>query len=97
MDFKVLSGSDVNLLITHHFDHLNGWTAIPGTIEGEYIAKPSPAAWSQANLKQAQFRIVVNSFNSDYKACGDEALYTDQKVMGTFYSFLMWDKHRSSA
>ncbi len=29
MDFKVLSDCKVNLLITHHFDHLNGWTINP--------------------------------------------------------------------
>ena len=30
MDFKVISGKKVRLLITHDFDPLNGWSVIPG-------------------------------------------------------------------
>ena len=82
MDFKVVSGNNVNLLITHHFDYLNGWTVIPGSASGEYVAKPKADSMIAGKFPQAQFRMVVNSFNSDYKACGDEALYSDNKSRG---------------
>ena len=82
MDFKVVSGSKVNLLITHHFDHLNGWTVIPGHTRGEYVAKPKADSMIAGKFPQAQFRILVNSVNSGYRDCGDEALYNDQKSRG---------------
>jgi cellobiose phosphorylase len=82
MDFTVLSGNNVDLLITHHFDHLNGWTVCPGTTSGEYIVKPRPTSVITGRFPDAQFRILVNTVNSDYKACGDEALYQDNKSHG---------------
>jgi cellobiose phosphorylase len=82
MDFKVFSGNKVNLLITHHFDHLNVWNIIPGNITGEYLAKPKVDSMIAGKFPQAQFRILVNSGDSDYKACGDEALYEDNKSHG---------------
>ena len=79
MDFKVISGHNVNLIITHHFDHTNAWTVIPGDTTGEYVAKPKADSMIAGKFPQAQFRIIVNSVNSDYTACGDEALYSDNK------------------
>ncbi|MCX6283880.1 MAG: hypothetical protein NTW31_06580 [Bacteroidetes bacterium] len=83
MDFKVLSGGNVNLLITHHFDHLNGWTVIPGQTSSGYVAKPKHGSIITTKFPQAQFRMIVNSVNSDYRACGDEALYSDNKSRGS--------------
>ncbi len=82
IDFKVLSGGEVDLLITHHFDHLNGWTVIPGKTVGEYVARPKLGSMITTKFPQAQFRMIVNSINSDYLACGDEALYSDNKSRG---------------
>ncbi len=82
IDFKVLNGTKLNLLITHHFDHLNGWTVKPGSTTGEYLAKPKVDSMIAGKFPQAQFRILVNSVNSEYKACGDEALYEDKKSHG---------------
>jgi cellobiose phosphorylase len=82
MDFKVLSGDKVNLLITHHFDPLNGWTIIPGSSTGEYLAKPKIDSMIAGKFPKAQFRILVNTFNAQYEACGDEALYNDKKSHG---------------
>ncbi|MEI7983875.1 MAG: hypothetical protein WCI71_19675, partial [Bacteroidota bacterium] len=82
MDFKVLSGSKINLLITHDFDRLNGWTIIRGHSAGEFIAKPKAESMIAGKFPKAQFRILVNSVNCDYRACGDEALYNDQQGRG---------------
>jgi cellobiose phosphorylase len=82
MDFKVLSGDKVNLLITHHFDPLNGWTIIPGSSTDEYLAKPKVESMIAGKFPQAQFRILVNTINSDHTAYGDETLYEDKKSNG---------------
>jgi cellobiose phosphorylase len=94
MDFKVVSGNNVNLLITHHFDDNNGWNIITGNTTGEYVAKPKADSMIAGKFPQAQFRIVVNSVNSDYTACGDEALYCDNKGHGD--SFFVLDVRETS-
>jgi cellobiose phosphorylase len=75
MDFKVISGNKVKLLVTHDFAALAGWTIYPGSQAGEYVAKPSADSMIVGKFPDARFRIVINSIGSDYRACGDEALY----------------------
>ncbi|MFN2336718.1 MAG: hypothetical protein ABR560_07085, partial [Bacteroidales bacterium] len=42
MDFRVLSGEGIRLLVTHDFDDLNGWRVVPGETEGSHTAVPDP-------------------------------------------------------
>jgi cellobiose phosphorylase len=79
MDFKVISGKNVKLLITHDFDGLNGWKMGPGGTAGEYVALPRPDSMISGKFPQAQFRIIINSVHADYKASGNEALYANHK------------------
>ena len=83
VDFAVLSGPNVNLLITHAFDPLNGWTVNPGLAPGEFVAKPKPGSMIIDKFPRAQFRMIVQSADQDFIACGDEALYSDQKNRGS--------------
>jgi len=83
MDFSVLAGSKVNLLITHDFDKLNGWTVVPGSESGEYIAKPEAGSMISGKFPRAQFRMIINSPGSAYKAWGDEELSGDDKNSGS--------------
>jgi len=94
MDFKVVSGNNVKLLITHHFDHLNDWTVIQGNTTGEYLAKPKADSMIAGKFLQAQFSIVVNSVHSDYRIGGDEVLYRDHKSHGK--SLFVLDVHETS-
>ncbi len=87
MDFKVLSGEKVKLIITHHFDSSNGWTVIPGNIPGEFVAKPRAGSMIADKFPKAQFRMLVNS-NSEFNASGDEALYFDSKSRGDSFFVL---------
>jgi cellobiose phosphorylase len=80
MDFKVLSGGNVKLLISHDFDKLDGWKITPGSIAGEYLALPGAGSMITGKFPDAQFRILINSNQADYKAYGDEALYSDKTV-----------------
>ncbi|MDP2422865.1 MAG: amylo-alpha-1,6-glucosidase, partial [Bacteroidales bacterium] len=79
MDFKVISGDDVSLLITHQFDELNGWEIYPGKASGEYVAKPKKESMITQRFPNAQFRIWVQSIHADYNARGNEVLYSDHK------------------
>jgi cellobiose phosphorylase len=71
------------LLITHDFDPLNGWMVSPGSQAGEYIAKPRANSMIMTKFPDARFRILINSADSDYQACGDEALYSSQHGQGS--------------
>jgi cellobiose phosphorylase len=82
MDFKVISGNKVNLLITHDFDALGGWTIYSGSKAGEYMAKPKTDSMIAGKFPDARFRLVINSTGSDYRACGDEALYPHHDGQG---------------
>lgn len=75
MDFKVISGDKVNLLIIHSFDPLNGWTVIPGNQSGEFIAKPSADSMLAAKFPDARFRVLVNNDAESFTYHGDEILY----------------------
>ncbi len=75
LDFKVLRGKNVSLLITHHFDDTNGWKILPDKETGEYLAKPKADSMIAGKFPQAQFRMIVQKANGNYKACSDERLF----------------------
>ena len=85
MDFTVISGKKVKLLITHDFDALNGWTISPGSKSGEYVAKPKTDSMIAGKFPDARFRILINSTGSDYRSCGDEALYPHPRRPGRVF------------
>ncbi len=87
MDFKVLSGKKVKLLVTHHFDESNSWNVVPASTPGEFVSKPKSGSMIANNFPQAQFRILVNTY-SDYKVSGDEALYPRVKNHGNSFFVL---------
>jgi len=76
MDFKLISGNKLKLLITNHFDNLNNWKIVPGSIN-EFVFKPKVGSMIEEKFPQSQFRILVNTPNSNYKVYGDEILYSD--------------------
>jgi cellobiose phosphorylase len=81
LDFKVISGKKVRLLITHDFDALNGWQ-MAGNTPGEYMAKPNVNSMIAGKFPEARFRMIVQSSGSDYRACGEEALNPDHAKPG---------------
>ena len=89
MDFKVLSGEKVKLLVTNNFDGSNGWALSPGNANGEFVFKPKEESMIAGKFPNAQFRMLVNS-NSEFKASGDDALYFDSKSRGdSFFVFVV--------
>jgi cellobiose phosphorylase len=73
MDFKVLRGTQVKLLITHDFDAANGWTVSRGSHTDEYVVKPSRGAPISSKYSAPRFRILANSFGTQYRVRPDEA------------------------
>ncbi|NTW26303.1 MAG: hypothetical protein HGA37_16505, partial [Lentimicrobium sp.] len=84
MDFRVLEGEHVRLIVTHHFDEGNGWSVKAGSKSGEYVSKPRAESMILEKFPESQFSILVNS-SAEYKAKGDEALYPDNKNHGGSY------------
>jgi len=57
--FRILHGSCVDVIVTHHFDQLNCWVVKPGDVSGEFIATPGPGAMITTKFPQAQFRLKL--------------------------------------
>ena len=83
MDFNVLTGGKVNLLITHDFDRLNGWKIITGEHEREFIAVPDSASMIETRYPGAHYRFVIQSPHTAIETGGEELLTKDSGVTGT--------------
>ncbi len=59
LDFKVLRGQPVNLVITHDFDPLNQWNVAAGASTREFLAIPAPNSMIARKFPKARFRIMV--------------------------------------
>jgi cellobiose phosphorylase len=84
-DFKVISGPPVQLLITNHFDELNGWTLHPDSTNGEYVLRPKYGSMIAGKFPQAQYRMVVNSKHENFRVSGDEVLFDDNKSRSSLF------------
>lgn len=74
---NVVRGGPVGLLLTHHFEDLNGWTVTPAASAHEFIARPHAESMVGERFPGAQFRLLVNTQDVDYRALGGEALGLD--------------------
>ncbi|MDF1559081.1 MAG: amylo-alpha-1,6-glucosidase [Bacteroidales bacterium] len=82
MDFRVLSGEGIRLLVTHDFDDLNGWMVVQGETEGSHIATPDPESMIAKRFPGARFRITVRTGGTGYRVCGDEILSSSNENQG---------------
>jgi cellobiose phosphorylase len=78
LDFKVISGEKVRLILTHDFDPLNDWKIAVEKNPREFIVKPKHGSMMQGKFGEAQFRMVVQG-DTDFKHGGDELLYSNGK------------------
>ncbi len=62
-DVNVLSGDNVDLLITHHFDSLNGWIVGKGENHSEFIVRPADKSMIEDKFPGAQFRMILHTAN----------------------------------
>ncbi|MEI8047491.1 MAG: amylo-alpha-1,6-glucosidase [Bacteroidota bacterium] len=96
MDFKVISGHNVKLLITCDFDNLNGWKIKPDILLFNYLAKPKTESMITGKFPGAQFRILINSVQVDYKATNDRALYPGNFFMEDSSLFVLKTEETSN-
>ncbi|MFA6403937.1 MAG: amylo-alpha-1,6-glucosidase [Salinivirgaceae bacterium] len=75
LDFKVLSGKKVKLIITHHFDGLNNWHISKSEVSHESIATPKVGSMIHDKFPKAQFRFLVNSSHINYSTHSNEMPY----------------------
>ncbi|HQG22263.1 MAG TPA: amylo-alpha-1,6-glucosidase [Bacteroidales bacterium] len=71
MDFRVLEGDAVALVVTHDFDRLNGWSTKPGDVAGEYVALPATGSMISRKFPDARYRINIHCSGSRYSAGGN--------------------------
>jgi 1,2-beta-oligoglucan phosphorylase len=81
LDFKVLKGNKVNLIITHDFDTLNGWNVLPGNANDEYTAVPEKDSMITSKFPEARFRIKIQAEES-YSTGESGMLFSDGKHRG---------------
>jgi cellobiose phosphorylase len=74
LDFKVIAGNDVDILITHEFDNSGEWSVTAGNTNGEYIAKPKADSLMASKFPNAQFRLAVQNPKDNFKTLKDEGL-----------------------
>jgi cellobiose phosphorylase len=74
LDFKVLSGNNIDILITHHFDEGNGWKIDASQTAGEYIAKPKADSMIAGKFPNAQFKILVQSPSNNFNTLNSNEL-----------------------
>jgi len=78
LDFKVLKGDKVKLVLTHQLDESNGWMLTPNAEKGNFVFRPKQGSLIKDKFLNAQFRVMINS-QCNYKTFGDEALYSDHR------------------
>jgi cellobiose phosphorylase len=83
MDFRVVSGRPVRLLVTHHTDELNGWKITQGNSDGEYFAIPEPGSMIASRFHEARFRITIQTPGAEFTARGDEILNSGHISQGS--------------
>ena len=74
LNFKVIDGKKVRLLVSHDFDTQNGWSMEPGSKADEYVAKPGTNSIIASKFPEARFRIVLKSSSSGHPVWSDEAI-----------------------
>ncbi|PHZ86516.1 GH36-type glycosyl hydrolase domain-containing protein [Paremcibacter congregatus] len=82
MDFKVLKGNRVNLLVTNHFDEEISWQFSSGETEAEIIATPNPDSLTATKFPDAQFRMFLHGNSESCRISDDGILYQNQESRG---------------
>lgn len=81
LNFKVLEGEPVKLLITNQFDEANSWKILPGKKKEEIIARPSTESMLAQKFPEAQFRFVVQSSGINFSFHEGEAINNSLSVI----------------
>ncbi len=83
MDFMMLAGESVPLLVTHHFDGLNSWKVVSLGKPDEFVALPAPETMITSKFPDASFIFTVQSSGAEFTVCGDERLNSQRRSEGS--------------
>jgi 1,2-beta-oligoglucan phosphorylase len=67
LDFKVIKGGSVSIVVSNHFDESNGWRVFKGSSSTEFVLKPKAQSMIAENFPDAQFRIIIHGPRSGFK------------------------------
>lgn len=80
LHFEVLRGGPIRISLTHQFDESNGWTVDANAL----VVRPGASSMLAGQFPRAQFRVLVNSRDSGYRAHGAETLFEDGQGSSLF-------------
>lgn len=80
LDFSVIVGSAVRLLITHDFDASNGWKASPGVEPQEFVITPAKESMIAGKFPDARFRLKVQTEHTAFEAGDDSLLFVEPET-----------------
>lgn len=83
MEFRVIQGKGMRIIVTNHFDRLNGWKVTQGQRPGEYIALPDVDSMVSSKFPEASFIFSVHAPASEYLTGGDELISDDGIPQGS--------------
>ncbi len=78
LDFSVINGGKVGLLVSSHFDENIGWKTIPDG-KNEFIIKPGTGSLLAGKFPDARFRLIVQEQDVSFRYGHDELLRSDGK------------------
>lgn len=77
LDFSVIAGNAVRLLITHDFDASNGWNVISGSKPQEFTITPKKESMIAGKFPDARFRVKVQTQHIAFEAGDDSLLFVE--------------------
>ncbi|MCB2219554.1 MAG: hypothetical protein KQI35_04100 [Bacteroidetes bacterium] len=92
LDFKVLDGQPVKLLISHQFDNTNNWKPFPGKSREEMVFKPAADSMIARKFPEAQFRFEVQSIDTAFSFNDEKILFKDDQHPGSPLSVIAVDE-----
>lgn len=73
-EFRVLRGKGMRIIVTNHFDPLNGWKITQGAASDQFVALPGDESMIASKFPEASFIFSVHSPGAGYSTGGDELL-----------------------
>lgn len=88
LDFRVIKGNKVSILVSHHLDESIGWQMRPGGRAGEFSAEPGPDSLMGKNFPEGKFLLQINGKDNKAVSGQDELLRPDGKRTRTDFFVL---------
>lgn len=81
LDFKVIKGENVDILISNNFDHTNGWQVSSGKSNNEFVIKPESKSFIASIFPNAQFRIIIQDSKPKFNIYPNDNQYNSHFIL----------------